>query len=361
MPLVPKSIKELALYKPGKPIEEVQREFGLGEIYKLASNENPLGPSPLAIEAIRSALTESHRYPDPTGYELRSKLAERFNVKIDNVVLGAGSEGIMATLMRTFLLPEDEIITTANSFIGFAVLAHSSGKRIHWVSMKDHRYDLESMATYINEYTKIIYLANPDNYMGTYFTIEEFDAFKEKVPDRVLIIMDEVYFEFAQHLPDYPDSMQYRYRNVMTLRTFSGAYGLAGIRIGYGFAHDELISNLMKVKSPFEPSSLALIAGSAALQDSDHVEKTVELTQRGREYFYGTFHELGINHLKSSANFVTTIMHSPEYVEQIWLKLLEKGIILRHLKPFGWPNCIRISVGLHEENEKCIEALRSIL
>ena len=361
MPLVPQNIKELAPYREGKNIEEIERELDLAHIYNLASNENPLGPSPLAMDAIKKSLADSSRYPDVSGYELRSKLAERFDLKIDNVVLGAGSQGIMATILRTFLLPDDEIITAANSFMGFAFLARASGRRVHWVPMMDNRYDLETMATYINEYTKIIYLANPDNPMGTYFTIEEFDAFKEKVPDRVLIIMDEAYFEFAQHLPDYPDSMGFRYANVITLRTFSKAYGLAGIRIGYAFARDELISNLLKVKRPFEPSTVALIAGSAALEDAAHVEKTVELTHRGLEYFYGAFHQLGVNHLKSAANFVTAVMHSPEYVEQVCLKVLEKGVILRHLKPFGWPKCFRISVGLPEENEKCFEALESVL
>ena len=221
MPLVPKNIKELSPYKPGKPIEEVQRELGLKQITKLASNENPLGPSPLALEAIRNAEQDLHRYPDVSGFNLRKRLAERFDVKIDNVILGAGSEGIMGTIMRTFLLPEDEIITAQNSFIGFTVLAKASGRKVHWVPMKEHRYNLTAMATFINEYTKIIYLANPDNPMGTYFTVEEFDTFMEKVPERVLIIMDEAYFEFAQYLKDYPDSMHYRYDNIITLRTFS--------------------------------------------------------------------------------------------------------------------------------------------
>ncbi|HIO57048.1 MAG TPA: histidinol-phosphate transaminase, partial [Candidatus Marinimicrobia bacterium] len=303
MPLVPKNIKELSPYKPGKSIEEVQRELGLEQITKLASNENPLGPSPLALEAIRKAEQDLHRYPDASGLNLRKRLAERFDVKIDNVVLGAGSEGIMATIMRTFLLPEDEIITAQNSFIGFTVLAKASGRQVHWVPMKEHRYNLKAMATFINEYTKIIYLANPDNPMGTYFTVEEFDAFMEKVPERVLIIMDEAYFEFAQSQKDYPDSMHYRYDNVITLRTFSKAYGLGGLRIGYGFAHDQLISNLMKVKLPFEPSSLAQAAGLAALEDNYHIEKTVQLTQDGIEYFSRELRRLEVNTIPSAANF----------------------------------------------------------
>ena len=267
MPLVPPYIKKLKSYKPGKPIEEVQRELGLDDIIKLASNENPLGPSPKALSAIQNSMMESHRYPDASGYELRKKLSDRFNVNMNNVVLGSGSEGIMSTIMRTFLLSDDELVSALNSFIGFRVLANASGNKIHWVPMKNHRYDLESMADKITDYTKIVYIANPDNPMGTYITRKEFDAFYSHIPDRVLIILDEAYFEYAENREDYPDSMTYRYDNVITLRSFSKAYGLGGIRIGYGFAHDELISNLLKVKVPFEPSALAQIAGHAALDD----------------------------------------------------------------------------------------------
>ena len=361
MPLVPKKIKELAPYKQGKPIEEVQRELGLDKVYKLASNENPLGPSPLAVKAVKEALDNVHRYPDASGYELRSKLAERFKVKLDNVVLGAGSEGVMGTIMRTFLLPEDEIITAANSFIGFTVLAKASGRLVHWVPMKNHRYNLDAMATHINDYTKIIYLANPDNPMGTYFTVDEFDAFMKKVPFRVLVIMDEAYFEFAHHLEDYPDSMHYRYDNVITLRTFSKAYGLAGLRIGYGFAHDLLISNLMKVKVPFEPSSVAQIAGIAALEDKEHLEKTVDLARKELEYFYNKLEKMELKYLKSATNFVTVKCESEKDAAQICEKVLHQGVILRNLKSFGWPDCIRISGGTREHNQKCIEALTSVL
>ncbi|RTZ72356.1 MAG: histidinol-phosphate transaminase, partial [Candidatus Neomarinimicrobiota bacterium] len=247
MPLVPSYIQNLENYVPGKPINEVQREMGISEVIKLASNENSLGPSPRAMAAMRQAMEKIHRYPDASGYILRKKLAKKYDVKTDNVVLGAGSEGIMSTIIRTFLLSDDEIISAKNSFIGFRVLANTSGKKIHWIPMKDYRYDLNAMAEQINDYTKLIYIANPDNPMGTYITREEFDSFYQHVPERVLIILDEAYFEFSQSTSDYPDSMTYRYNNVITLRTFSKAYGLAGARIGYGFAHEELIGNLLKV------------------------------------------------------------------------------------------------------------------
>ncbi|MBC8345704.1 MAG: histidinol-phosphate transaminase [Candidatus Marinimicrobia bacterium] len=361
MALVPSYIQNLAHYTPGKPIAEAQRELGIQEFIKLASNENPLGPSPKGMEAIENSLTNLHRYPDATGYELRTKLADRFNIKIENVVLGAGSEGIMSTIMRTFLLSDDEIISAANSFIGFKVLANASGRRIHWVPMKHYHYDLEAMADKITDYTKIIYIANPDNPMGTTITRQEFDEFYTHVPERVLIILDEAYYEFAQKSHDYPDSMNYRYDNVITLRTFSKAYGLAGIRIGYGFAHESLIGNLMKVKVPFEPSLAAQAAGKAALDDNVFLKNTLDLNKNGMAFLKKEFDTLGIEHVSSATNFITTVWESEERASRLTQALLEKGIIVRQLTGFGWPNCIRISIGLENENQKCIESLCQVL
>ena len=361
MPLVPSYIKKLKSYKPGKPIEEVQRELGLDDIIKLASNENPLGPSPKALSAIQNSMIESHRYPDASGYELRKKLSNRFNVNINNVVLGSGSEGIMSTIMRTFLLNDDELVSAQNSFIGFRVLANASGNKIHWVPMKNHHYDLESMADKITDYTKIVYIANPDNPMGTYITRKEFDAFYSHVPERVLIILDEAYFEYAESREDYPDSMTYRYDNVITLRSFSKAYGLGGIRIGYGFAHDELISNLLKVKAPFEPSALAQVAGHAALDDGGFLSKTVETNERGMNYLREQLEIIGVKYIPSVANFITTIWDSESRATELTKELLKKGVIVRQLNSFGWPAYIRISIGLEKENYRFINALKETL
>ena len=361
MPLVPSYIKKLNSYKQGKPIEEVKRELGLNDIIKLASNENPLGPSPKAVDAIKNSMNNIHRYPDSSGYELRKKLAERFKIKVDNVVLGSGTEGIMSTIMRTFLLSDDELISAKNSFIGFRVLANASGRTVRWVPMKKYRYNLELMAKSITDYTKIIYIANPDNPMGTYVTKKEFDQFYSYVPDRVLIILDEAYYEYACNIHDYPDSMNYRYDNVITLRSFSKAYGLGGIRIGYGFAHDQLITNLLKVKVPFEPSLLALIAGKAALDDSEFLSKTMILNEKGKKYFKKELENLGVNFIPSATNFITTIWESEDIAIMLTNSLLEKGVIVRHLTSFGWPNYIRVSIGLEEENNKFIQSLKEIL
>ena len=361
MPLVPSYIQNLANYVPGKAIKEVQRELGLDHVDKLASNENSLGPSPKAIEAMANSLSGLHRYPDISGFELRTKLANRFNIKIENVIIGGGSEGIMSTIMRTFLLSDDEIVSAANSFIGFRVLANASGRKVHWVPMKNYRYDLEAMAEKVTDYTKIIYIANPDNPTGTYITREEFEEFYVHVPERVLIILDEAYYEFAQSRDNYPDSMTYRYDNIITLRTFSKAYGLAGLRIGYGFAHDELIRNLMKVKEPFSPSLIAHTAGSAAMDDIKFLEKTLAINNDGYIFLQKELTSLGIETIPSVANFLTSIWETNTQALDITQSLLKKGVIVRNLKAFGWPNCIRISIGTADENGRFIDALKSIL
>ena len=267
----------------------------------------------------------------------------------------------MSTIMRTFLLDDDEIIGTEGSFIGFRVLANASGRKIIWVPMKERKYDLHEMAKKITDNTKIIYIANPDNPMGTYVTKSDFDAFYNHVPNRVLIILDEAYYEYAKHQSDYPDSMLYRYDNVITLRTFSKAYGLGGLRLGYGLAHKDLIENLNKVKAPFEPSMPAQAAGIAALDDNDFLERTVRENQIEREHLLNEFKSLNIKFIVSYTNFITTIWDNSDDADVIVNKLLNKGIIVRKLSSFGWQNCIRISIGTSEENVTLLNALKSII
>ena len=227
--------------------------------------------------------------------------------------------------------------------------------------MKKHRYDLEKIVQKINKFTKIIYIANPDNPMGTYITRGEFDQFYSRVPERVLIILDEAYFEFAQSIDDYPNSMNYRYDNVITLRTFSKAYGLAGLRIGYGFAHDTLISNLMKVKEPFEPSLIALTAGVAAMDDTEFLKKTIAMNLTGYAFLENELQSLGVEIISSAANFITTVWNSEKRAAEITQSLLHKGIIVRSLKAFGWPEYIRVSIGTETENRRFIDALKTLL
>ena len=361
MTLVPKHIKDLTPYKAGKPISEVKREFGIDSIIKLASNENPLGPPKLSLDAAKKSLANTHRYPDPSGFELREKLANKFNLDISNVVLGAGSEGIMSNIMRTFLSPGDEIIAARNSFIGFKVLANASGVHTNWIPMKNYKHNLLLMAQAINKDTKIVYLANPDNPTGTYFTINEFDEFMKKVPERVLVILDEAYFEYASHIKDFPDSMYYRYDNVITLRTFSKVYGLAGLRVGYGFGHEILIGNMLKVKLPFEPSIPAQAAAVIALDDHQYLDESLSINDLGMSKLISILNSYNFHYIPSVTNFVTVIFKEIQEAKEFTQKMLENGVILRHLIAFGLPECVRITVGTDYENKIFIQKLNLIM
>ena len=361
MALVPKHIKELSPYKAGKPIAEVQRELGLDRIVKLASNENPLGPPKSSLDAVNKAIQECHRYPDASAYVLREKLAIRFKLKMDNVVLGGGSEGIMSTIMRTFLKPGDEIVAARNSFIGFRVLANASGIHTNWIPMQNFHYNLSAMADAMTNYTKIIYLANPDNPTGTYFNVNDFDLFMSRVSERVLVILDEAYFEYAHDVDDYPDSMHYRYDNVITLRTFSKAYGLAGFRVGYGFGHEDLIGNLLKVKLPFEPSIPAQAAAIAALDDSEYLASTLAINTTGMVQLIEEFERLDLRYIPSVTNFITLVFKDNNESSSFNTEMLHNGVILRHLIGFGLPECVRVTVGTSEENIFFIEQLNKIM
>ncbi len=358
--LVPPYIEALRPYEAGRSIESVRKQYGLSHIAKLASNENPLGASPKAVEAIARCLNGLNLYPSG-GLELREVLAREFELKVENVIAGSGSEGIMSNIIRTFLGDEDEVLTTEGAFIGFQVLARSRGVKYRTVPYRDWHYDLNALAAAINPNTKIIYLANPNNPTGTIFTRQQFVEFYRHVPERVLIILDEAYFEYAKDNPRYPDSMQYRYDNVITLRTFSKVYGLAGARIGYGFAHEELIRNLLKVKLPFEPSTPAQAAGIAALSDKEFLHRSLELNARGVRDLTEGLRSAGLTIVPSEANFVMAVMPSEQDARHAFETLLAQGVIVRPLGAFGLPQCLRISTGTDEDNRKCLDAFRTVL
>jgi histidinol-phosphate aminotransferase len=359
MALVPSYIANLQPYQPGRGIEEVRQAYGLDRVAKLASNENPLGPSPRALAAIAQNLTGLNYYPNG-GLDLRRRLAKEFDLKVENVIAGSGSDSIMSAIMRTFLCDDDEVLTTEAAFIGFQVLAKSRGVAYRTVPYRDWHYDLPAMAAAITEKTKIIYLANPNNPTGTIFTKHEFDEFYRHVPERVLIILDEAYFEYAKDDPRYPDSMHYRYDNVITLRTFSKAYGLAGLRIGYGFAHEDLIANLLKVKLPFEPGALAQIAGIAALDDREFVHRALELNARGLRLIVDSLREMGLDAIPSHANFVMVPLESAEEANWVTEELLRKGVIVRPLAAFGLPHCVRVSTGTDVDNLMFLDAMKGL-
>lgn len=360
--LVPDYIRKLKVYQAGKPIDELAREKGLTNISKLASNENPLGPSPFAIREMTNGLWDLHRYPDMHAYKLKTALADLYNLKTENIVLGNGSEGIMGYIVRAFLRPGLEVITSENTFIGFYILARSAGANLKCVPQtKDYKYNVKKIAEAISEKTKLIYIANPNNPTGTYITREEFDFLMEHVPNHVLVILDEAYFEFAKEIKDYPNSMNYRYDNVITLRTFSKAYGLSGIRVGYGFGHESLIANLNKIKLPFEPNLIAQLGATGALKDRPHLKRTIKNNSEGYKKAYSFLKENGFSPIDSVTNFITFKTGTEERSHYLYEKLLELGVIIRPLKANEMPDFVRVSIGTEEEMNHFFDAMEKVI
>ena len=355
----PAHIAALEAYKPGRPIADVMAEYGLDDVIKLASNENPLGPSPKALEAGIASLRDIHHYPNG-GKSLREAIAAKYRLSIDEVIAGSGSEGVMNTLMRTFLQFGDEVITSDGTFTGFYVLAHAMGLKLVTIPMKDYAYDLDGITNRISEDTKLIYLANPNNPTGSMFGRHEFEIFYKRVPDEVIILCDEAYYDFA-----VPDNEAFTLvddirPNVMTLRTFSKSHGLAGLRIGFGTGPKEIIEPMLKVKLPFEPSTPAQAAGIAALEDEEFLARTIETNQTGKRYLKQAFAEFGIPSVDTAANFFlipfTLASAAHEFVEE----MERRGIIVRPLDGSGLPDCVRVSIGTMEENERAIKAMKEI-
>jgi len=353
----PEHIKSINPYVPGKPIEELERELGITGSTKLASNENPLGPSPLAVKALRKGISGLNRYPDGSCFYVRSELSERLSVSGDDIIFGNGSNEIIELAVRTFLNPGDEAIMAHPSFVVYSMIVQAvNGKSIR-VPLRDWRHDLEAMASQITDKTKIIFIANPNNPTGTINTREEMDSFMKKVPDSVLVVVDEAYFEYVRS-GDYADSMKhYRQgRNILILRTFSKIYGLAGLRVGYGIAGAEIITEMNRVRQPFNVNTLAQMAAAAALNDRSHVEKSKRTNERGMKYLYRELKALKIHFIPSEANFIFVPLKD-DIALQIYNDLLKEGIIVR---PMG-PRAFRITVGLPGENKRLIGALKKVL
>ncbi len=354
--LTSEDIRTLTPYAPGKPVEELERELGITGSIKLASNENPLGPSPKAVEAVRSCLANLNRYPDGAGYYLKEALSRKLGYPHEGILLGNGSNEILEIIVRTFMLRGEEAIMAEPSFVVYKMATQAGGFGRVIVPLKDGRYDLEAMVEKITEKTKIIFIANPNNPTGTMNTAPEMDALMAKVPDDVIVAVDEAYFEYVT-AADYPDSMKYvrAGRKVIVLRTFSKAYGLAGLRIGYAMATPELVDLMNRVRAPFNTSSPAQAAAVAALSDTEHVERSVRLNDEGKKYLSKELDRLGVSYLPTQANFIYMDMRSD--ARAIYDKLLRLGVIVR---PMG-PTQIRVTIGLKTENERFIDALRRIL
>lgn len=360
--LVPEYVRNLVVYQAGKPIDELIRERGLKRVSKLASNENPLGPSPMAIREMTTALWNVHQYPDMNAFALKSALARLYRLKKENIILGNGSEGIISYIARTFVSPGLEVLTSENTFIGFNITMQAVGAKVKTVPLtKDYRFDVKALARNITDKTKVIYICNPNNPTGTYITKNEFDELMKSVPKHVLVILDEAYFEFAIGKADYPDSMDYRYDNVLTLRTFSKAYGLAGIRVGYGFGHEDLIANLHKVKLPFEPSLIAQAGAIGALKDRNHLKRTVLNNNRRYDETFEFLTQKGFNPAPSVTNFIMFKTGSFEASEYLFNQLLNCGVIIRPLKANRMTDYVRVSLGTKSEMQHFFAAMEEVL
>jgi histidinol-phosphate aminotransferase len=354
--LVPEFIRELEPYVPGRPIEEVEREIGMRAV-KLASNENPLGPSRKAIEAARIVMGEANRYPDGSGYYLRRALAERLGVADDQLVLGAGSTELIDLIARTLLQPVDEAVTSEGSFPVYYNSTRATGARLVKMPLAGYDFDLGAMAAAVGPHTKVVFLANPNNPTGRMFTADEFDYFLRVVGDDVVVVLDEAYFEYVER-EDYSRSIDLvrAGKNVMVLRTFSKVYGLAGMRIGYAAGPAALIGEMNKLRSPFNTSSIAQAAALAALEDDEHVDRSVRMNRAGLMQLSHGLDQLGVAYAASVANFL--LVDLGEDARALSGTLLQQGIIVRPMAWMGFPNAIRVSVGTAEENGKFLRAMR---
>ncbi|MDR3691696.1 MAG: histidinol-phosphate transaminase [Fimbriimonas sp.] len=357
------SVLRMEPYQPGKPIDDVKRELGLERVVKLASNENPYGPSPKAVAAVKRVAEKMHLYPDGSAHELKEALSTRIGLPVENLIMGNGSDELIHLIGLVFLNSEqDELIVGDPSFSRYDAAAQIGPSRLVKVPLDSNFvHDLAAMSRAVTEHTRLIIIANPNNPTGTIVRKAEFDRFLADVPTCVLVVLDEAYFEFATGAGDFPNARDYvgAGRNVIGLRTFSKAYGLAGIRIGYGFGPAEVIDAINRVREPFNANSLAQVAAIAALDDEEHVSKTVENNRRGLEFLAGVFVEVGAKPMESFANFMYADLGRP--ARPVFQALLERGVITRSGHALGNPTCLRVSVGTEEEMQIFAEELRNVM
>ena len=352
----PDYIYEINPYVPGKPIEEVEREKGIKNIVKLASNENPIGPSPLALKAIKACLKNLNRYPDGSGFYLKQELVKIFNLKFENFILGNGSNELIDIAARTFCERDENIVSPFPSFVAYYLAAEQLGIKLKISRLKDYSLDLDDIYKLIDDKTKIVFISNPNNPTGTFFSNDKIINFIKKVKDGVLVVIDEAYIEYIGkslvediNIADFP--------NVLIIRTFSKVYGLAGLRVGYGIGHKDLISLMDRVREPFNVNSLSLSAAAAALKDKEYLEKVIAANETEKNYLYGEFKKIGIEFIETGANFILVKLKGQKAAE-ISEKLLDSGVIIRPMDRFGYGDMVRITVGTHKENVKLIKALR---
>jgi len=356
-------ICDLHAYEPGKPIEETARELGLNpdDILKLASNENPLGPSPAAVQAIQDLAPESHIYPDGGGYKLRTKIAETNNLDFDNIILGNGSNEIIELLCHSFLNPNTSLIAAEHAFVVYKLMATLFGAKYIDVPDPGFVHDLDAMADAITDHTRLLFIANPNNPTGTLVGQDDIDRFMARVPDHVITVFDEAYHEY---LPTPPDTLKYvrEGRNVVVMRTFSKAHGLAALRIGYGMAPAHLATILQKARQPFNTNAFAQAAALAALEDNSHADLSVSTNLAGLEQMHKALEERGLDYTPSHANFILVKVGEAEDAgDQIFNHMLKQGVIVRAMRAYKLPQYIRITIGNEAMNTRCLKALDAAL
>ncbi len=357
---VPDYIAELRPYIPGKPIEELEREYGISGSIKLASNENPIGPSPRAVDAIRKVLADLHRYPDGNSHNLRQRLGKKLNVPSNSIVIGNGSNEIIELLARTFLQAGDEVIMPDPSFLMYEIMVQAGGGRPVKVPLKDMVVDLEGMAECVSENTRMIFVNNPNNPTGMIVSKGGFENFLDKTPPEVIVVVDEAYIEFVRDKVcpvglDYLDSEKI----VVTLRTFSKAYGLAGLRVGYGVMKEDMAEFINRVRQPFNTNMLAQVGALAALDDDAFFQETICMVHKELDFLYEKVNEMGLRYFPSQTNFF--LIDVQQDAKAVFESMLRKGVIIRAMTAYGYPTYIRINVGLPEENQRFIQALKEVL
>lgn len=353
-------VLELVAYQPGKPIEETARELGLDphDIVKLASNENPLGPSPKAVEAVARAAAGVNIYPDGAAFRLRSAIAEFCGVEFDQTVVGTGSSEVIELMCHALLNPQAEVVAARHAFSMYPVMSQLFGSTYVEVPNKpDWTHDLNGFLDAVTDRTRIIFITNPTNPVGTVVTQQEIDEFMDKVPEHVLVCFDEAYREFSDNPPDTLKFVR-EGRNVIVLRTFSKAYGLAGLRVGYGVAPEHVTGMLHKARAPFNLHVLAQEAALAALADAEHVRRTVENNAAGMRFYEDAFREMGLEWIPSQGNFILVKVGQGR---KVFNDMLDRGVIVRAQDGYGLPEWIRISIGTPAENARCLEVLREVL
>ncbi len=360
---LPDNIAALQSYKPGKAVEDIFEGKNFDRTAILSSNENNLGTSPKAVAAIQEAATNSYLYPDPSGMKLRQKLAAKHNTTIDKIIIGNGSDGILSNIFKAFFRPGDELVSSAGSFVAVNVMTKLNNIPYKQAPLtKEYAFDLEAILDLVGPRTKAVYLCNPNNPTGAMISNRALKAFIEKIPEHILIIVDEAYAEFAASLSsEFPDATQIELPNVITLRTFSKAFGLAGVRLGYGVGSQFIVDTLMKVKLTFNPSIIAQAAGGAALDDAAFMQETIEMNKKGLAYYYKNFSQMQLNYVPSFGNFVMLDMSTEERAMYVFNQLLNRGVFVRPLAFFQLPHCLRITVGLPEECQLLVEKMAEVM